>query len=67
MVVMVSPAQKREIVDRAQAMSLGTGEYLRSVLFPDTTQAELNTLQHQVNDMERRINQLEASVGQRKE
>jgi hypothetical protein len=48
LVIAVSPEQKRGIHDQAAAAGKGIGEYLREILFPDTTQAELETLQHRM-------------------
>jgi hypothetical protein len=63
LVIAVSPEQKREIHDQAAAAGKGIGEYLREILFPDTTQAELETLQHRMKLLERRIQTLESLIG----
>jgi len=64
LVIAVSAKQKQEIHDRAATAGLGIGEYLREVIFPDATQAELDTLQNRMESLERRVQSLEALIGQ---
>lgn len=63
LVIAVTLKQKREIHDRATTAGLGVGEYLRTVLFPDATQAELDTLQRRVEKLEQQVKTLEALIG----
>lgn len=63
MVISVSPKQKEELYDRAKAVSMGIGEYLRGILFPETAQAELDALLDRVQGLEQRVKALETLTG----
>lgn len=63
LVIAVTLQQKQDIHDRAATAGLGIGEYLRTVLFPDATQAELDTLQRRVDLLEQQVKTLEALIG----
>lgn len=66
MVLMVSPEQKQQLHDRAEKAGLGVGEYMRSVLLPDATQAGLESLQQQLDVLCARMDAFESLIAKRK-